>query len=62
MIGEKGADLIKDLWLQPGVVRAEREAAKAAKAAHAAEGVETTVVTATRKKKATTVYANATAA
>lgn len=28
MIGEKGADLIKQLWLQESVVRAEREAIK----------------------------------
>lgn len=26
MIGEKGADLIKELWLQDTVVREEREA------------------------------------
>lgn len=28
MVAEKGADLIKELWLQESVVRAEREAAE----------------------------------
>lgn len=61
MLAEKGADLVKELWLQEQVVRAERSAAKTAKAAHVAEVVET-VAAAASAKKPTTVYANATAA
>ncbi|XP_055308995.1 glucose dehydrogenase [FAD, quinone]-like [Sitodiplosis mosellana] len=57
MIGEKGADLIKELWLQEEVIRAERSA----KAAHVAEVIET-VAAATSARKVTTLYANATAA
>lgn len=59
MVAEKGADLIKELWLQEGVIRAERAAAKTVKVAHVAEVVETVAASA---KKANTVYANATAA
>lgn len=33
MVAEKGADLVKDLWLQEDVVRAEAEAAAASGAA-----------------------------
>lgn len=48
MIGEKGADLIKELWLQEEVAQAEEEAEP--------------VVPAASARKITTVYANATAA
>lgn len=61
MVAEKGADLIKELWLQDEVVRAERSAAKIAKAAHVAEVVKT-VATAASAKQPIIVYANATAA
>lgn len=57
MIGEKGADLIKELWLQEGLVRAERSA----KAAHVAEVVKKVTESESVKNSAYT-YANATAA
>lgn len=51
MIGEKGADLVKELWLQEEVVRAERAAAASQKAKRQAAA-----------SAKVNVYANATAA
>lgn len=67
MVAEKGADLIKELWLQENSIRYERDAQKSAPPSKKVTGGTTTKKSIKKKNQAATskkvhVFTNATAA